>query len=174
MLKPAILLFSALTIAGCTTTDEANQSSELKVEKQEPSIKDFTVDEKTGAVTFAMEVVYFDFDAYTLTDAGIQQLAALSGYLKQNPGKALTIQGHADNRGSNEYNLALGESRAYAVQRFLTDTGVQSPRLKTLTFGEEKPAQEGLNEEAWAKNRRCEFVVADHASLNKDEKTAAN
>lgn len=173
MLKPILILASALSIVSCTTTEDISPSQELKVEKTEPSIKDFTVDE-AGNVKFAIEVVYFEFDTYTLTDAGIQQLSALSEYLKKTPNKTLTIEGHADNRGSNEYNLALGESRAYAVHRFLTDTGIQASRLKTLTFGEERPAQDGSGEEAWAKNRRCEFTIADHASNEVSQTTASH
>jgi peptidoglycan-associated lipoprotein len=130
--------------------------------KNEPDLKDFNVDEKTGQVSFAVEVVYFEYDSYTLAPEALEQLGALSDFLKKNPGKELAIEGHCDNRGSNEYNLALGESRAFAVKRFLTDTGVDAQRLKTVTFGEEKPAAEGDGEPVWAKNRRGEFTLTDN------------
>jgi peptidoglycan-associated lipoprotein len=156
----------SISMNSCVTGDDssgdvANETQELDV-KNEPDLKDFHVDDKTGQISFAVEVVYFEYDSYTLAPEALEQLGALSDFLKKNPGKELAIEGHCDNRGSNEYNLALGDSRAFAVKRFLTDTGVDAQRLKTVSFGEEKPAAEGNGEPVWAKNRRGEFTLTDN------------
>jgi peptidoglycan-associated lipoprotein len=80
-------------------------------------------------------------------------------WLKENSAVSVTIEGHCDNRGTNEYNLALGDRRAYSAKVFLIDLGIAETRLQTLSFGEERPLDPGETEEAWAKNRRAHFVI---------------
>ena len=75
------------------------------------------------------------------------------------PGVTVTIEGHCDERGTNEYNLALGDRRAESAKRFLTDLGISATRLTTVSYGEERPVDPRHNEEAWAKNRRAHFVI---------------
>lgn len=108
----------------------------------------------------ALEKIYFDFDASTLSDAARQTLAKNFAVLMQNPQTKIRIEGNCDERGSGEYNLALGERRAQAAARYLTTMGVPSGRLSTISYGKEKPSDPGHNEAAWAKNRRDEFVVS--------------
>ena len=79
--------------------------------------------------------------------------------LKQNPGVRIEVQGNCDSRGSTEYNLALGNRRAESARRYLRDLGVNSSRIGTVSYGEERPAVRGNNEVAWAKNRRDDFVI---------------
>ena len=104
-----------------------------------------------------MENVYFDFDQFTLSAAARDTLAGNAKYLKMNDGVQVVIEGHCDERGSDEYNLALGESRAIAAKNYLVSLGVSAKRLSVISYGEEKPAMKGSNESAWAKNRRAEF-----------------
>lgn len=103
--------------------------------------------------------IYFDFDRSDLRADAREGLQANASYLKSNSGVSITIEGNCDERGSNEYNLALGKRRAEAAYKYLVDLGVESSRMTTVSYGEEKPAVEGHNELAWAKNRRDDFKV---------------
>src|SRR4029077_19226274 len=103
--------------------------------------------------------IYFDFDKSDLRADAREGLQSNATYLKGNSSVQVTIEGNTDNRGSNEYNLALGKRRADAAYKYLVDLGVESARMTTVSYGEEKPAAEGHNELAWAKNRRDEFKV---------------
>lgn len=107
----------------------------------------------------AIEKVYFDYDAYTLSPAARETLKKDADYLKKKvPGK-VQIEGHCDERGSDEYNLALGEKRARAVFNYLVTLGLPAERLAVISYGKEKPAEQGHDEAAWAKNRRAEFTL---------------
>lgn len=103
--------------------------------------------------------VYFDFDNYSIRDNDAESLAKNARWLGLNQSVKVIIEGHADERGDEEYNLALGDKRAQSVKRYLNDLGISQARLDTLSYGEEKPAAEGHDEEAWSKNRRAEFVL---------------
>jgi peptidoglycan-associated lipoprotein len=104
-----------------------------------------------------LEKVFFEFDAYTLTPQSREILARNAEWLQQNPGARLTIEGHCDERGSDEYNLALGQRRADAVKNYLVSLGVAAERLSDISYGEERPAAAGSDENAWSQNRRAEF-----------------
>ncbi len=103
-------------------------------------------------------ILYFDFDQSGVKDQYRDVLAAHAEYLASNPGLSLRIEGHADERGSREYNIGLGERRAQAVKRALLLNGVSAATLKTVSFGEEKPRVQGSSESSWAENRRVELV----------------
>ena len=107
--------------------------------------------------TLDLQTVYFDFDSYALNSTAQEQLRKVAEGLKSNASTKIQIEGHADERGSNEYNLALGERRARAAQEFLVSEGVTSTNLSTISYGEERPATQGTSEDAWTKNRRTEF-----------------
>ncbi len=103
--------------------------------------------------------IYFEFDASTIGDDAKAALDQKVGLLRANPDLKLRIEGNADERGSEEYNLALGMRRADAAKQYITGFGVQGSRLGTMSNGEDKPADPGHDESAWAKNRRDDFVV---------------
>ena len=105
------------------------------------------------------EDIYFDFDKSTLTPAAQDNLLRKAEWLRENPDATVTIEGHCDERGTNEYNLALGDRRAESAKAFLGDLGIDPARLTTISYGEERPVDPRHNEEAWAKNRRAHFVV---------------
>ena len=105
------------------------------------------------------EDIYFEFDKSTLTPAAQDNLLQKAEWLRENPDASVTIEGHCDERGTNEYNLALGDRRAESAKAFLTDLGIDSTRLTTISYGEERPVDPRSTEEAWAKNRRGHFVV---------------
>lgn len=105
------------------------------------------------------EDIYFEFDSATLTPAAQDNLLRKAEWLRENSDVTVTIEGHCDARGTNEYNLALGDRRAESAKAFLGDLGISSMRLTTISYGEERPVCNQKNEECWTKNRRGNFVV---------------
>lgn len=108
---------------------------------------------------FASDTVYFDFDKSNVKPQYNANIARVADYLKANTSNSLLIEGHCDDRGTEEYNLALGERRALAVRDKLMSAGVSGDRITTISYGKEKPAMIGTTEEAYAKNRRGVFVL---------------
>lgn len=108
---------------------------------------------------FLNDNVYFEFDSDVLLPVAEQVLRRKAAWLKANGGVTVAIEGHCDERGTTEYNLALGERRAQSAKTYLVDLGISSIRLRTISYGEERPLDSGHNEEAWAKNRRAQFVI---------------
>jgi peptidoglycan-associated lipoprotein len=107
---------------------------------------------------FASETIYFDFDSFTVRSSEMEKIRRLATALRAGNGQAkVQVEGHCDERGSNEYNLALGERRARAIQDALTAEGVSASSVTTISYGEERPAVEGHDEFAYSKNRRAEF-----------------
>jgi peptidoglycan-associated lipoprotein len=106
-----------------------------------------------------MRIVYFGYDSADLSAEGRAALDANAAVLKKYPAWTVTIEGHCDERGTAEYNLALGERRAAAAQSYLVALGVPASRVKTVSYGKEFPFDPGHDEAAWAKNRRAHFVI---------------
>ena len=102
-----------------------------------------------------MPVIYFAYDSDVLVESEVKKVRAIAAYLNQNPELALVLEGHCDQRGTEEYNRALGERRANAVRAALEENGVSGNRMKTQSFGEDKPAVQGEDAAAWRRNRRC-------------------
>ena len=105
----------------------------------------------------AAKVIYFDYDSYSVKPEFQSVIEAHAQYLKSNQRAKVSLEGHTDDRGSREYNLALGQKRADAVRQSLTLLGVNAAQIESVSFGEEKPAVAGSDEAAYAKNRRAEF-----------------
>jgi peptidoglycan-associated lipoprotein len=103
--------------------------------------------------------VQFELDSAALSDAARSTLAGHATWLKTHAGARVTVEGHCDERGTTDYNLALGEQRARAAREYLVGLGVAANRLQTVSFGKEKPLDPASNEQAWARNRRAHFVV---------------
>lgn len=103
--------------------------------------------------------IYFDYDKYTVREMDMDFLTKNAKWLGINPDIKVRIEGHADERGETDYNLALGDKRARSIRKYLEDMGIGANRLDVVSYGEEKPAVNGQGEEAWAKNRRAEFVI---------------
>jgi peptidoglycan-associated lipoprotein len=127
--------------------------------KQEALERARKLREQERLKTFLTEYVHFDFDKFNIRDSEKPILERAKQWMMDNPTAKVLIEGHCDERGTTEYNLALGERRANAVKQYLILLGVDSNRLSTISYGEEKPIDPGHNEEAWAKNRRAQFVV---------------
>ena len=108
-------------------------------------------------VSVAISPVYFAFDSYRVAQGEMYKVQQAVDHLRTNPSHVLVIEGHTDERGSREYNLALGERRALAVRETLVGFGISPQRIQTLSFGEEQPAVMGQGESVWSQNRRAEF-----------------
>lgn len=122
------------------------------------------VEEKAEAAPAAMpdvmrEDIYFAFDKSILTPASQENLTQKAEWLRQNPNATLTVEGHCDERGTAEYNLALGDRRAESAKAFLVDLGIAASRITTISYGEERPVCTDKTEECWAKNRRDHFIA---------------
>jgi len=104
--------------------------------------------------------VFFDFDKFNLKPDARKTLEKQAAWLKANPAVRISIEGHADERGTREYNLALGERRANAAKDYLISLGINPGRVKTISYGKERPVAMGSNEAAWAQNRRSVTVVS--------------
>jgi peptidoglycan-associated lipoprotein len=109
--------------------------------------------------------IYFDYDESTLTDDTRDKLSRNADLLKSNPQFSITIEGHADSRGTNEYNLALGERRASAVKEYLGSLGVAGDRLRTISYGEERPVCTQEEESCWSQNRRAHMIVTGRSNV---------
>jgi peptidoglycan-associated lipoprotein len=108
---------------------------------------------------FPIEDIHFEYDKSRLLAEAQDILRNIAKWLEANPDVSVIIEGHCDERGSNEYNMALGDRRAGSAKTFLIDLGIESQRLTTISYGEEKPLDPGHDEAAWAKNRRAHFVI---------------
>ncbi len=164
-----VILFLFGTVVGCTKkpaptpmddpTAKVGQSdmttqADVKGVGQQPLQSDVV---PSHEVVAGLERIFFDFDQFTLTDAARRVLAQNAKYLAANSGVQVVIEGHCDDRGSDEYNLALGESRALAAKSYLESLGISPSRLSVISYGEEKPLDAGTGEASWSRNRRAEF-----------------
>ena len=107
----------------------------------------------------SFEPVYFGFDASNLASGEMAKIEAVANHLAERTDRVVIIEGNCDERGSNEYNLSLGELRAIAIRDYLVTLGIAADRIQTKSYGEEKPAVQGQGESAWSKNRRGEFAI---------------
>lgn len=145
----------AQTSAGDTSAADlqAQQLADAKARaEREAAEKANQLTAQLGIRTF-----YFDYDSSSLQSSDLDALKAHAAYLAKNPSARISVQGHADERGTREYNMALGERRAKAVAAFLSSNGAKSSQLSTVSYGKEKPAVEGHDDASWAKNRRVEL-----------------
>ena len=159
-LIPILLAALVAFAVGCSTTPEPVEEpmdSEFRDAAPTPSreeVRETTVQNRSISIA----PVYFDLDKSTIKSEYQSILQSAAGALRDT-GVSVTIEGHCDERGSEEYNLALGERRANAVRRYLLDLGVASSQLTTVSYGEARPAVNGTGETAWQLNRRAQFTV---------------
>jgi peptidoglycan-associated lipoprotein len=151
-----------------TDRDAAAEAARQRELQRQKSIEEETLQsqresamqEKQRALNrFINEDVLYDFDEASLQPKAQRILRNKAKYLKENPGVSVIIEGHCDEQGTNDYNIALGDRRANSAKAFLMDLGINASRMRTISYGEEKPLDPGHNETAWAKNRRGHFVI---------------
>jgi len=159
-----ILAVVAVTflLAACETASQVSgDSASTSASSTASSSSSAASAEKTSAEKLAQvgNTVNFDFDSAELTVSARSTLNRQSAFLSVNPDLMIVIEGHADERGTREYNLALGERRATAVRDYLVAKGINAARVRTVSYGKERPAVSGSDEAAWAKNRRATTVL---------------
>ena len=150
------VLIGMLGLVGCAST-QPTPAPDTGSEWTEAPEPEKPAAEPVRTTEVELETIYFDFDRYDIRADARPVLRANAAAIADAPGK-VAIEGHCDERGSAEYNLALGERRANAVKRYLVDLGVSSSKLRTVSFGEERHAVQGHDESAWRYNRRADFV----------------
>ena len=138
---------------------KAQQLREAQLEEERRQAEIAKEIEEADRRMFLTELVQFDFDSSVLTSIAQIRLKRKAEWLKENAKASVIIEGHCDERGSNEYNLALGWRRAEAAKAFLVDLGISATRMSTISYGEERPFDQGHNEDAWSQNRRAHFVL---------------
>jgi peptidoglycan-associated lipoprotein len=121
--------------------------------------------ERIDAIQTIRERVHFEFDKSRITDEAAAVLQRKAAVLEAYPALRLTLEGHCDERGSLEYNQALGQRRSESAKRYLVSLGISEEMFRTVSFGEERPIAQGSNEDAWAQNRRSEFVIENMDAL---------
>ena len=157
----AVLLSIALVSCG-TPTKTAGTGDEPVAAVESESIDlssiDLNADSDSGKAG-PIKTVFFDFNSANLRSDTRRTLAENAGFLKANSSVEIQVEGHCDERGGVQYNLALGEKRARAVKRYLVNMGISSSRISTISFGKERPLAFGHDEDAWSQNRRGNFVI---------------
>lgn len=172
------LLFLAL-LAACSSTDEKVDDEVLVEDLSGPATdSSSSTDTDSSATTYgtgsdssssldplddpknqlSVRIIYFEYDSSDIRSEFRPAIEAHAAYLAANPGKIVTLEGHADERGSREYNLALGERRAQSVKRQLSLLGASAGQIRTVSYGEERPQFDGHDESAWAENRRVVII----------------
>jgi len=161
---PLGLIFSACTSkteetpnAGITEPAPASTPEAAPVATAAPVEVATPAPAEAPAAAVSFQAVFFDFDSYALRGDQLDVLRKIAERRKGGAAVKVQIEGHCDERGSNEYNLALGERRARSVQEFLISEGVAAANLSTISYGEERPSSQGSGEDTWSKNRRAEF-----------------
>ena len=147
------VVFSSLALALMAQAQDPLLSQDMQVINQEMQRRGFSPD------------VYFDYDSSALTSDTLAKLARNATLLKANPQFTILIEGHCDERGTNEYNLALGQRRANAAQQYLISQGVAATRLRTISYGEERPVCTVSAESCWSQNRHAHMVIVGRANV---------
>ena len=166
----AMIGLGALALVNCTKKPKPTPPPEppppTMTETPPPPREEPKVDEEAlrrqriqARIAEVFKPVYFSYDQSTLSAEGQSTLQEIGKLMKEVPEITARVEGHADERGTNDYNMALGERRSKAVNDYLTSYGIQGSRLSTISYGEEKPAMEGHDESSWSKNRRAEFTT---------------
>ncbi len=167
-----LVLATAFAAAGCTTPNDTDETvdgdGDMYVDLVDIDVEGLTTEPAAGMAqpTLAWvrenygDTVLFAFDSSTVSVDGQTVIREWAGWMRQFPSVTITLQGHCDERGTREYNLALGERRADAVRNLLVALGTQPGHIATISYGKERPAVEGHDEGAWARNRRVVLTLA--------------
>jgi peptidoglycan-associated lipoprotein len=169
-----VLLVGIVTLWGCPKKTEVTTSPEAQTEKvtapatpPAPSTETETgeakpgmTNEKAGTMAEGVKPVYFDFDRSFIRNDAEAVMKANADWLKANPKAQIKIEGNCDERGTKEYNQALGQRRAASAKKYLTDLGIAGRRISLISYGKEKPVCSDRDESCWQKNRRDDFIVA--------------
>jgi peptidoglycan-associated lipoprotein len=174
-----VLLISLVSLWGCPKKAEVASSPEMQAEKvaapatptapssetttaeTKPEMKSGEANEKAGMMAEGLKPIYFDFDKSFIRDDAKAVLQSNAAWLKANPQAKIKIEGNCDERGTVEYNQALGQRRAASAKKYLADLGISAHRILLISYGKEKPVCTEGTEDCWQKNRRDDFVVSE-------------
>lgn len=157
---PALVCISLLTLSGCGTkkaTDTEMKASEAMGAEESLDSKSLGIME--GRTSGPMLPVYFDFDSSDIRADQVSRIQVNADFLNKKQDVTIRVEGNCDSRGTNEYNMALGERRALTAKKYLMNLGVAEQRLSTVSYGEERVLLQGNDELSWAQNRRDDFVI---------------
>ena len=170
LLVGSMAVVFALSLSGCGSKEEVMEDITIEEEVAEEiegivdgDIPLYEEPEDTIYVDIQGKVfsdIHFEYDQYRVLDRDVYTLEGVAAWMRENPDARVLIEGHCDERGTNEYNMALGEQRALAARRYLVGLGIDSGRLTTISYGEERPIAFGSAEDAWSQNRRGHFAVS--------------
>lgn len=151
-----LTIAGAFAAAGCSSKEV--KKDDASVPNAAQADENASGDSDSGKA-MGLQTVHFPYDAFKLDSEAKATLTANAGILKANATVKIQIEGHCDQRGGIQYNIALGEKRANAAKKFLEDQGITDERITTISFGKERPMDQGTTDEAYAKNRRANFVI---------------
>jgi peptidoglycan-associated lipoprotein len=173
-MKKVLILFLLIFVVGCSKgytrmdSDTHDHGTDSEVVTEDAFVSeeymqniDLDSDDVIKEIDLVFKDVLFDFNKYDIKADGRYTMDTISSWLQKNQMTKLIIEGHCDERGTNEYNLALGEKRARVVKNYLVSLGVSSSRISLLTYGEERPTCTSHSENCWQLNRRAHFVVTE-------------
>lgn len=163
-----ILALAGIGMVACGSSAKQAKTDTMSptgdnTKKNEPLAATITPASGSDGAAPPTSPIYFDFDSYQVAEASKSELQQVAEYLGKHPGSSVTISGHTDERGTTEYNLMLGDQRAKAAHDYLVRLGIDPLRIKTISFGEERPAVPGTNDDAYKQNRRDEFNTSGSA-----------
>lgn len=167
-----VLLLAGVVVAGCAgqrTQTEPTEPSEEPVETPDttppprspaaqPETNENGLPFVPGTTNLIPRTYYFEFDRSVLSREDLESLQLHANFLRNNPDRSVVVEGHADERGTREYNLALGERRADSIRTFLVSAGVSPRQIEIVSYGEERPEDPGHDESAWSRNRRAVVI----------------
>jgi peptidoglycan-associated lipoprotein len=148
-----------------SSAEEAEQARLIEEERlreerlREERLRAEVAAREAAGKAFVTENIHFDFNSSILSEQAQRTLNSKADYLRNNSGVKVTVEGHCDERGTESYNISLGQKRASNVKKYLVNLGINTNRLATISYGEERPIAIGKNETSWAKNRRAQFVI---------------
>lgn len=158
---PLIMLTGLFLASGCATKPKSSSSEDISQSSDGSNQGlDFGVNgDSDSGKAGGLKTVYFDFNSSELTSSATDTLNSNAMFLKENTGVKVQVEGHCDERGGVQYNLALGEKRAKTTKDYLVGQGVEASRVTTISYGKERPVAFGHDEDAWSQNRRGNFIV---------------
>jgi len=162
---PVLLCVSVMTLSGCGSKSETDQGMKVEDKGEAMGVVE-SLDSKPlgiseGRTTEGMLPVYFDFDSSDIRKDQGARVELNADFIKKQKDYDIKIEGNCDQRGTNEYNMALGERRALSAKKYLINLGVDESKLRTISYGEERVLLHGHDELSWAQNRRADFVVIE-------------
>ncbi|MBL7717152.1 MAG: OmpA family protein [Bdellovibrionales bacterium] len=151
------LLAALMMASGCP--DKQKKPDELPVANNAPAIDENSMGDSDSGKAMGLQTINFPYDSFTMDDGEKSKAISNGKIMKENSGLKVQIEGHCDQRGGIQYNIALGEKRANAIRKFMEGQGISADRLAVISYGKERPLDPGTTEAAFAKNRRANFVI---------------